>query len=70
MRLLITGAAGFVGHHLVEHTLINTDWDLVLLTRMSRAGDLNRLEEVRQRFPEAWADRVEIVYHDIMSPLD
>lgn len=33
MRVLITGATGFVGSHLVEHLLDTTDWELVGVSR-------------------------------------
>ena len=31
--LLITGAAGFVGHHAVDYFLRNTDWQVVVESR-------------------------------------
>lgn len=63
---LITGAAGFVGSHLVEFLLDTTDWNIIALVRMSRAGNLNRLDEViKDR-----GDRVKIVRHDLLDPLD
>jgi nucleoside-diphosphate-sugar epimerase len=31
-RVLITGAGGFMGSHVLIHFLHNTDWDLVLWT--------------------------------------
>lgn len=45
MRVLITGAAGFIGHHLVDHLLVNTDWELVLLDRLDTSGSLARFQE-------------------------
>jgi len=67
-RVAITGAAGFIGTHVVEHFMLNTKWRLVLLVRMSRAGDLNRLDEISRRFDD-WDDRVQIVRHDLLDSL-
>ena len=67
MRILITGGAGFVGHHVVEHVLKNTDWDVVILDGLSYAGNLNRLFDI-----EIWANekhRVKFVWHDLRSPV-
>ena len=27
-RVMLTGGAGFIGHHILEHMLLNTDWSL------------------------------------------
>ena len=64
-RCLLTGAAGFIGHHTVEHLLINTDWDLVLLDSLNYAGDTTRLEDVNGFEP----DRVSIHWHDLRAPI-
>jgi dTDP-glucose 4,6-dehydratase len=45
MRALITGAAGFIGHHMVDHLLLNTDWELVLLDRLDCSGSVIRFQE-------------------------
>ena len=29
LKVLVSGAGGFVGHHLLQHLLVNTDWDIV-----------------------------------------
>jgi len=42
-RILVTGANGFVGHHLVEYLLEITDFDIVALIRLDYAGDLDKL---------------------------
>lgn len=66
-RALITGGAGFIGHHLVEHVLRNTDWELVLLDRLDCSGNLNRLPEI-----SGWGDhkkRCRFMWHDLKAPL-
>lgn len=38
MRALITGAAGFTGHHVVAHFLEKTDWEIVVLDCLNYAS--------------------------------
>lgn len=65
-RVLITGGAGFIGHHFVEHFLKNTDWDIVVLDRLNYAsGGLDRLRDIRA-FDEK---RVIILTSDFVSPI-
>lgn len=46
MKALITGGAGFLGHHLVKTLLDNVGWDLTLIDRASNRFGLKRLEEL------------------------
>src|SRR3990167_761401 len=47
MRILITGGAGFIGHHFVEHFIKNTDWDIVVLDRLNYASfGFDRLRDI------------------------
>jgi nucleoside-diphosphate-sugar epimerase len=36
MKILITGGAGFIGHHFVEHILKNTSWEIIIIESLSR----------------------------------
>lgn len=68
-RVLITGGAGFIGHHLVEHILKETDWEIVLLDRLSYAGDLNRLADIEVMGSDVFRKRLRFVFHDLRAPL-
>lgn len=48
MRILLTGGCGFVGHHMVEHFLKNTKWQIVILDRLTYASmGLTRLRDIK-----------------------
>lgn len=61
--VLVTGGAGFCGAHICEHLLVNTDWDVIVLDRLSYAGSLERLSGLRERFPA----RLKFVFHDFRA---
>ncbi|MFC1992468.1 dTDP-glucose 4,6-dehydratase [Chloroflexota bacterium] len=65
MRILVTGGAGFVGHHIVEHLLKNTNSEIVILDSLNYAASLNRLFDI-----EIWEQekrRVKVVWHDLKA---
>lgn len=45
-KVLITGGAGFVGHHFVEHFLKRTSFDIVVLDKLNYATDLEKLRDI------------------------
>ena len=51
-RVLITGGAGFIAHHLIYYLLNNTDWDIVSLDRLDYSGNLNRLDNILSKLEE------------------
>lgn len=85
MKVLVTGASGFVGRHLVSALLAQTTWKVVALDRnvdLSEAGDLlydGRLRVVRAELggmmTAPWCEGVDVVVNlasssDVPSFLD
>lgn len=68
-RLLISGGAGFIGHHIIDRFLRDTDWEIVSLDRLDYSGNLNRLDSVVRSFPVETQKRVKIVWHDLKAPI-
>tara|TARA_A100001015_G_scaffold310624_1_gene412378 strand:+ start:1424 stop:2449 length:1026 start_codon:yes stop_codon:yes gene_type:complete len=68
--ILITGGAGFIGHHLIDKILKDTDWDIVSLDRLDFSGNLNRLNEVIKVYPEIEQKRIRVVHHDLRAALN
>lgn len=66
-KILITGGAGFVGAHFVEHVLKNTDWQIVSLDRLDFSGNLNRMTDFMT--PE-YKRRVNVVFWDLKAELN
>lgn len=67
-RILITGGSGFIGHHIIEHILKNTDWEIVSMDRLGVSGNYNRLTDL-----DCWDGeygRVQFVHHDLRSPIN
>lgn len=58
-RLLLTGAAGFVGRHMLRYLLDHTDWEIVVLDRLDSAAmgwELAELLKASQRVKWVWHD--------------
>ena len=49
-KVLITGGAGFIAHHIIAHIIKTTDWEIVTLDRLDISGNLNRLHEILNQF--------------------
>ena len=69
-KVLITGGAGFIAHHLIGQILKNTDWEIVSLDRLDYSGNLNRLHDLMLSFDPNIRKRVRIVHHDLKAELN
>ena len=69
-RVLITGGAGFIAHHLIYYILVKTDWEVISLDRLDYSGNLNRLDNILSSLSQKARKRVKIVYHDLKSEIN
>ena len=69
-KILITGGAGFIAHHVIDKILSTTDWEIITLDRLDFSGNLNRLSEVVSSYPKSEQKRVRVVHHDLKAELN
>tara|TARA_Y200000002_G_scaffold383053_1_gene402828 strand:+ start:1809 stop:2834 length:1026 start_codon:yes stop_codon:yes gene_type:complete len=69
-KILITGGAGFIAHHVIDKIMSTTDWEIITIDRLDFSGNLNRLKEVVSAYPESEQKRVRIVHHDLKAELN
>ena len=70
MKVLITGGAGFIAHHVIDHILKKTDWQITTLDRLDESGNLNRLHDVLKEHPADIRKRHRTVFHDLKAALN
>lgn len=71
MKILLTGAGGFVGSHVLAHLLAHTDAHIVTPWTLRHHGNSQRLAAAIDQAPEpgAWNDRVTTFMHDLATPM-
>lgn len=66
-RVLLTGAAGFVGHYMLKTIIDRTDWEVVCLDRLDYSGNLNRIKDVFLDMTHDQKSRVKFLWHDLKA---
>ncbi len=66
--VLLTGGTGFIGHHLFQYIMKNTDWNVVIIDRFSYAGSADRILNFGKTKIER--NRFNIIFHDLRSPFN
>ena len=69
-KVLITGGAGFIAHHIIAYIIKNTDWKIVTIDRLDISGNLNRLHEILDNFSPEDKKRLKIVFHDLKAEIN
>ena len=59
-KVLVTGGAGFIGHHVVEKLLSTTNHEIICLDRLDTSGNLNRLYEIMQNIE--YSNRLKVLW--------
>ncbi|MFI7293972.1 NAD-dependent epimerase/dehydratase family protein [Streptomyces sp. NPDC050121] len=68
MRLLLTGASGFVGSTVLTHVLTHTNWDVSCPVSYRHHGDGERISAVLDTLPGV-RSRVDVFAHDLALPI-
>jgi dTDP-glucose 4,6-dehydratase len=66
-NILITGGAGFIGHQAIRNLLVNTDWNLFFLDRLSYAANLERIDYIVGDVGGDSKSRINFIYHDLKA---
>jgi dTDP-glucose 4,6-dehydratase len=64
-KILVTGGCGFIGSHLCNFILSNSDSEIVVLDRIDLAGNANRISSLFFNNNK----RIKFVFHDLKSEL-
>lgn len=70
MRILLTGASGFVGAHTLRWLLHNTDAEVVCPVSFRHKGTSARLRWAMGGDPPYSEGRVKVIMHDLTGPID
>ncbi len=64
---IVSGCSGFIGSHVLEYLLKNTDWNFICPASFKHKGTPERITEIFDRTPE-FRDRVRVITHDLTVP--
>lgn len=69
-KVLITGGAGFIAHHVIDLLIQKTDWHITTIDRLDYSGNLNRLDEVMNKYNADTRKRLNIIFHDLKAEIN
>ncbi len=67
MKVLLTGAGGSIGVHVLDHIMLNTDWDVICTDSYRHKGYFDRISQTLDHNPQ-WKERVTSMTHDLTAP--
>ncbi len=67
VKVLVTGAGGAIGVHMLAHIFTNTDWNVLATDSFRHKGYPDRISMLFEEHPE-WRERLEVLVHDLNAP--
>lgn len=67
-KVLVTGLGGSIGVHVLDHLMLNTDWDVIGIDSFRHKGYFDRISQTVEHNPE-WIKRLKIIRHDLTTPI-
>lgn len=64
--IIVTGGAGFIGHHTVEHLMKKTNWNIVIIDKLSYAT--NGVENLKSA-GLLYQERIRLITWDLVQPI-
>jgi dTDP-glucose 4,6-dehydratase len=66
-KVLLTGAGGSIGVHVLDHIMLNTDWGVLCTDSFIHKGYFDRISQTLDHNPD-WKKRVTSITHDLTAP--
>lgn len=66
-RVLLTGAGGSIGVHMLDHIMLTTGWEVVCTDSFAHKGYFDRISQTFDHNP-SWRGRVSSITHDLTAP--
>jgi len=66
-KVLVTGAGGAIGYHMLAHIMQNTTWVVLATDSFRHKGYFDRIQTLVDEHPE-WLERITVVTHDLNAP--
>ncbi len=67
IKVLLTGAGGAIGIHMLGHIFTNTDWEVIATDSFRHKGYPDRISSMLDEHPD-WRTRLTVVTHDLNAP--
>ena len=68
-KILISGGAGFIGHHVIYNLLKETDYEIISIDRLDYSGSYSRIQQIVEK-NKSWSKRVRVVWHDLKAEIN